>query len=749
MDHIKVAKVDNVSILHHGNEQRGTLHLTAHHLIFRRAPSEPEGAEKQPSTPLPPSEIWVAYPIICTAYRYPSCQSAPAHIRLRNRDFSFLQFRFETDRECRDVFDSIKALTVVKGGVEKLYAFYYQPSMTGERRCNGWNLYNPINEFERMGVGTDRCKGWRITHINKDYSFSPTYPATLAVPSTISDTTLTHAKSYRSRARIPALTYLHPLNNCTITRCAQPLTGVRGNRSIQDEKLVAAIFASSQPPGTSQTPAYLRASTPSPSGSSSDLSSLETAGTPTSDPDSSPVGRIYGAQQRNLIVDARPTVNAYAMQVVGMGSEDMDNYRHCSSPPCTKVYLGIDNIHVMRDSLNKVIDAIKDSDITPLPPNRELLAKSGWLKHIGLLLDGTYAIVHQIAIDHSHVLVHCSDGWDRTSQLAALAQICLDPYFRTIDGFITLVEKDWVSFGHRFRHRGGYLGHEKWFVEKSGYGQSALEEGIVDDDEDEPAPRSAGVPGGGQAAAFAGAVLGQAKNFFHNVSNPNGRATSPAPDTDSDDFADRRTKAARQVETPSVTKPKEVSPMFQQFLDGTYQLMAQYPTRFEYNERFLRRLLFHLYSCQYGTFLHDNDKERMESGVKERTRSVWDYFLSRRKMWLNERYNPAHDGQEHEREVEGGRVIFPKSGAVKWWAQCWGREDHEMNGAPPAPSVTLSDTTQLSVASGGGAPGVAALTAEAAAGAVGGMVDSVRGLTLGARTPARKASSEPLGVEMM
>lgn len=33
------------------------------------------------------------------------------------------------------------------------------------------------------------------------------------------------------------------------------------------------------------------------------------------------------------------------------------------------------------------------------------------------------------------VLVHCSDGWDRTSQLVSLAQLLIDPYYRTIDGF--------------------------------------------------------------------------------------------------------------------------------------------------------------------------------------------------------------------------------------------------------------------------------------------------------------------------
>ena len=33
------------------------------------------------------------------------------------------------------------------------------------------------------------------------------------------------------------------------------------------------------------------------------------------------------------------------------------------------------------------------------------------------------------------VIVHCSDGWDRTSQACALAQVMLDGYYRTIQGF--------------------------------------------------------------------------------------------------------------------------------------------------------------------------------------------------------------------------------------------------------------------------------------------------------------------------
>lgn len=156
-------QVENVCLLHHGGIQQGTLHLTAHHLIFSRTDQVEEG---KPSLP---SEMWIAYPIIAMAYRYPPSASSPAHLRLRNRDFSFVQFRFESERECRDVFETVKSLAVIKGNIEKLYAFFYQP-MPHERRYNGWKLYNSMKEFERMGVGTERCKGWRITQINRDYS---------------------------------------------------------------------------------------------------------------------------------------------------------------------------------------------------------------------------------------------------------------------------------------------------------------------------------------------------------------------------------------------------------------------------------------------------------------------------------------------------------------------------------------------------------------------------------------------------
>lgn len=56
--------------------------------------------------------------------------------------------------------------------------------------------------------------------------------------------------------------------------------------------------------------------------------------------------------------------------------------------------------------------------------------------------------------------------------------------------------------------------------------------------------------------------------------------------------------------------PKEVSPVFTQFVECVWQLMQQFPCTFEFNERFLLEIHDHVYSCQFGNFLGTCHKER-------------------------------------------------------------------------------------------------------------------------------------------
>lgn len=52
-------------------------------------------------------------------------------------------------------------------------------------------------------------------------------------------------------------------------------------------------------------------------------------------------------------------------------------------------------------------------------------------------------------------MVHCTDGWDRSTQLISLASILLDPYYRTGKGFAILIEKEFLSYGHQLGVRSG------------------------------------------------------------------------------------------------------------------------------------------------------------------------------------------------------------------------------------------------------------------------------------------------------
>ena len=86
------------------------------------------------------------------------------------------------------------------------------------------------------------------------------------------------------------------------------------------------------------------------------------------------------------------------------------------------------------------------------------LEGSGWLKHVKSVLEAGLFVADSVSRGIS-CLVHCSDGWDRTAQTSSLAALLLDPHYRTIAGFLSLIQRDWLAFGHKFSDRCAHTAH--------------------------------------------------------------------------------------------------------------------------------------------------------------------------------------------------------------------------------------------------------------------------------------------------
>ncbi|XP_061459420.1 myotubularin-related protein 3 isoform X3 [Rhineura floridana] len=376
-------------------------------------------------------------------------------LHLTCKDCKVIRCQFSTFEQCQEWLKRLNNAIRPPSKIEDLFSFAYHAwcmeVYASEKEQHG-DLCRPgehvssrfKNEVERMGF--DMNNAWRISNINEKYKLCSSYPQELIVPAWITDKELESVAGFRSWKRIPAVVYRHQSNGAVISRCGQPEVSWWGWRNADDEHLVQSVAKACASDSKSNSRKLVNGNCSRDYSNGGDFSDVEF--------DSS-ISNASGAEslaiqpQKLLILDARSYAAAVANRAKGGGCECPEYY-----PNCEVVFMGMANIHSIRKSFQSLRLLCTQM---PDPGNwLSALESTKWLQHLSVLLKSALLVVHAVDRDQRPVLVHCSDGWDRTPQIVALAKLLLDPYYRTIEGFQVLVEMEWLDFGHKFADRCGH-----------------------------------------------------------------------------------------------------------------------------------------------------------------------------------------------------------------------------------------------------------------------------------------------------